>query len=58
MEELKKALETAFTAVSSISVQGDDVERMAIARENLRNAYRFVKEKSEEKKGAVKTGNG
>ena len=39
MEEIKTLIEKAFQYVSSVSVVGDDVDKMAIARNCLKKAY-------------------
>lgn len=39
MDEILKDLDTAFKAVSTISVSGDAVDAIALARAKLRNAY-------------------
>lgn len=43
MNALKNYIQLAFDAVSGIRVSGDDVEKMAVAREALRNAWGQLK---------------
>lgn len=45
--ELQKYLDHAFDMLSYVSVKGDDIERMAEARETLRRAYKMAEEKQE-----------
>ena len=45
MNEVQRALETAFQALSVIPVTGDGVELMATARASLRAAYRLAEDK-------------
>lgn len=42
MNELQKALKTAFTALDAIPVSGGGVELMAAARASLRAAYKLA----------------
>lgn len=54
MTEVQKALDNAFDVLSTIPVSGDNVEKMAIAREHLRRAFRLagnVEQKEAEKHG-------
>ena len=46
--ELRKLLETAFAALSAIPVRGEDVERMAVARTCLRQAWSLAGEQEKE----------
>lgn len=39
MEDARKHIDTAFTALSRIPVTGDAVDMMALARQELRKAY-------------------
>lgn len=39
MEKIQYYLKMGFDAISDIRVSGDDVEKMAVAREALRNAW-------------------
>ena len=53
-EEILKSLDEAFSLISSIYVNENDVERMAAAKSKLRNAYSLVKmcgEKAENSDG-------
>lgn len=50
--EMQKLLDHAFLFVSDILVRGDDVEKMAEARETLRRAYKLTeKEEGETENG-------
>ena len=51
MNDLQKELDLAFKALSAIYVAGDDVERMVIAREKLRMAYKMAGTEQEESDG-------
>lgn len=51
MNNLQKALDQAFKALSAIPVCGDNVELMAIARESLRTAYRLAGREEERADG-------
>ena len=42
MEEAIKSIERAYKQISAVPVQGDDVDLMAAARENLRRVHRFL----------------
>lgn len=48
MNEVQKALDAAFRALSVIPVTGDGVELMATARASLRAAYRLAGTEAEE----------
>lgn len=47
MNEIKQRLEEAFQLLSTISVKGNEVDSMAVARANLRAAYRLLDERKE-----------
>ena len=47
MKEIQQHLEEAFRLISSIPVKGDFIDIMAVARNNLRTAYRLLDEKKE-----------
>ena len=42
METIKAHLRAAFTQLGMIAVRGEDVDRMAIARKELRAAFREI----------------
>ena len=48
MKKIKQHLEEAFQLASSIPIQGDAVDVMAVVRVNLRTAYRLLEEKESE----------
>ena len=48
MSELQKEINEAFIMISAIHVTGDNVDRMAMAREHLRNAYKLAAPKPKE----------
>lgn len=48
-EDLKKHLDTAFAFLSRINVKGDDVDYMAMARQELRAAWAILGKKPETK---------
>lgn len=43
MEELFKALESAYNLLSTVFVNGENVDKVAIVRQYLRDAYQLVK---------------
>ena len=47
MDEILNELNIAFQAISSISVAGEAVDAMALARAKLRNVHSKLKEYSE-----------
>lgn len=51
LTEIKNHLEHAFNMISCISVRGDDIERMADAREALRRAFKLTEAKEDRKDG-------
>lgn len=57
MDEIQKYLHYTFDVLSGIMVRGDDVERMAEARDVLRKAYKIYSDSISEK-NEVKTDNG
>ena len=48
MDNILKHLDKAFLFVSDIPVKGDDVEKMAVVRQELREAYSSAKRMKEE----------
>ena len=42
MNDIQKALKSAFDALSAIPVSGDGVELMAVARASLKAAFRLA----------------
>ena len=52
MKDIMKKIERAYNYLNKISVRGDFVEIMALARQELREAYAMMeaKEKEQEKK--------
>lgn len=52
MEEIRQHMENAWNYLAKIPVNGDFVEHMALARQELREAYARMeaKEKEQEKK--------
>ena len=50
LTEMQKHLDHAFNMISCISVRGDDIERMADAREALRRAFKLTERNKEESK--------
>lgn len=50
MEKMKKHLEKAYAYISKISVSGDNVEPVAIARMEIREAYKVLEIKEKEAK--------
>ena len=47
MEEIMRKIDDAFRLISSIAVKGNDVEIMALARQELRSVYNLMKEKED-----------
>lgn len=45
MKEVRKEIDEAFRLLCAILVNGDNVERMAAAKEHLRKAYALTEEK-------------
>lgn len=39
-DKIKKLLENAYNLISTLPVSGDSVERLAVARQNLRAAWK------------------
>lgn len=61
METAKKHLSTGFNILGTISVKGEDVDRMALARQELRAAYAALEKAqktAEEEKAEVKKTDG
>lgn len=48
MDEILKDLDTVYKAISSISVAGDAVDTMAVARARLRKVYAELKRITDE----------
>ena len=48
MDNILKHLDKAFLFLSDIPVKGDDVEKMAVVRQELREAYSSAKRMKEE----------
>lgn len=44
MTDIQKHIDTAFKMLSAIAVSGDNVERMALAKEQLREAYKLLED--------------
>lgn len=44
-EKIKKLMENAYNLISTVPATGDAVERMAVARQNLREAFKLMEEK-------------
>ena len=44
MNEIQKYIEEAFKMLSAITVSGDNVDMMALAKEQLRKAYKLAGE--------------
>lgn len=47
MENVIQHLDTAYRLLSLIAVRGDDAERLAAARQEMRAAYALLTEKKE-----------
>lgn len=61
METAKKRLSNGFHILGTISVKGEDVDRMALARQELRAAYAALEKAqkaAEEEKTEVKKTDG
>lgn len=43
-EKIKKLMESAYNLISTFPVSGDNAERMAIARQSLREAFKLIDE--------------
>lgn len=43
-EKIKKLMENAYNLISTFPVSGDNAEKMAIARQSLREAFRLIDE--------------
>lgn len=41
-EKIKKLMDSAYNLLSTVPVTGDAVERMAVARQQLRQAYKLL----------------
>lgn len=46
--EVKENIEKAYNLISTICVSGDNVERMAMAREYMRKAYQLAGQETKE----------
>ena len=46
-DKIKKLLENAYNLISTVPVTGDGVERMAVARQNLREAFKLMEEETD-----------
>lgn len=44
MNDVKKKLDAVYSWISRISVSGDNVDFLAMARQELRNAYKLLEE--------------
>lgn len=53
MDEILKEIDAAFQLISSIPVTNDSVDKMAVARSKLRNAYAQLTEMNEKEGGNV-----
>lgn len=51
MQEIIESLDKAFLLLSKIPVAGESVDLLAMARQELRTAYKLLKEKKEETNG-------
>lgn len=47
MEDVIQHLDTAYKLLSMVAVRGDDAERLAVARQEMRAAYALLTEKKE-----------
>lgn len=47
MEDVIQHLDTAYKLLSIVAVRGDDAERLAVARQEMRAAYALLTEKKE-----------
>ena len=47
MNNIQKELDQAFSLLSAISVNGENVDRMAMAKQHLRAAFKLAGEKKE-----------
>lgn len=50
MNEVQKEVNAAFELIAKLSVSGDCVEIVAVAKEHLRTAYKLAADKPKEKK--------
>lgn len=46
-ERIKKLMENAYNLISAVPVNGDNAERMAVARKNLREAFKLMEEETD-----------
>lgn len=46
-DKIEKLMENAYNLISTVPVTGDGVERMAVARQNLREAFQLMKEETD-----------
>lgn len=51
MEDVIQHLDTAYKLLSMVAVRGDDAERLAVARQEMRAAYALLTEKKENNDG-------
>lgn len=51
MESIRKHLQQAYALIGNISVCGDDVDRMAVARQELRQAAAELEQMKEKEEG-------
>lgn len=51
MEDVIQHLDTAYKLLSMVAVRGDDAERLAVARQEMRAAYALLTEKKEANDG-------
>lgn len=58
MTELQKELNQAFAVLATFAVSGDAVDRMAMAREHLRRAYKLAGETEPEQETEVNQNGG
>ena len=48
MEQVIQHLDTAYKLLSLVAVRGDDTERVAVARQEMRAAYALLTEEKKE----------